>query len=140
MMRPLGGVTYISTYTGISLHPIVKPFEMGTYWGVIKRSIFLFDHRMSGSWDFGHFSKTFDKNLALGAANSVKTFFQKIQKNDENDAFLIFWWRNQISKCSNFTNNYRLSSDRMYVKYQYFKFWFIGLYLVYKPQNSKYLV
>ena len=56
-MRPLGGGTYILTCTAINLHPIVKPFEMGTYLSVIKRSIFLFDHRMLESWDFGRFLK-----------------------------------------------------------------------------------
>ena len=35
-----GGGMYISTCTGINFHPIVKPFEMGTYLSVIKRPIF----------------------------------------------------------------------------------------------------
>ena len=82
-MQRLGGVGYISTCTEINFHPIVKPFEMGAYWGVIKRSIFLFDHWMFGSWDFWHFSKKICKKLALGAAKSVEKNFQKIRKIDE---------------------------------------------------------
>ena len=49
-----------------------------------KTSIFLFDHRMCESWDFGQFSKKFDKKWTLEVADLVKKNFQKIQKNDEH--------------------------------------------------------
>ena len=42
-----GGVWYISTSTARNFYPIAKPFEVGTYVGVIERSIFLCDYRSS---------------------------------------------------------------------------------------------
>ena len=86
-MQRLGGVGYILTCTEINSHPIVKPFEMGAYWGVMKRSIFLFDHRMFASWDFGHFSKTFDKNWLLVPQNQSKKNFKKFSKKSKK------WWK-----------------------------------------------
>ena len=80
-----GGGTYISTCTGINFHPIAKPFEMGAYLSVIKRSIFLFDHRMVENWNFGHFWKKFDTFWALGASKLVKKSFEKNRKNRKND-------------------------------------------------------
>ena len=91
------GVRAHLTCTEINFHPIVKPFEMGAYSSVMKRSIFLFDHRMCESWDFGQFSKKFDKKWTLEVADLVKKKFQKIQKNDEKCfsfifVFIMFYW------------------------------------------------
>ena len=77
------GVGYISTCTEINFRPIAKPFEMGAYWSVIKRSIFLFDHRMVENWNFGHFWKKFDTFWALGASKLVQKKFEKKSKKIE---------------------------------------------------------
>ena len=82
-----GGVGYISTCTGINFRPIAKPFEMRAYWSVIKRSIFLFDHRIVENWNFGHFWKKFDTFWALGASKLVKIFFLKKSKKSKK------WWK-----------------------------------------------
>ena len=64
---------------------------MGAYWNVIKPPIFLFDHRMCESWDFGQFSKNVWQKWALEVAESAKKKFQKIRKNDENFfSFILF--------------------------------------------------
>ena len=66
-MRPLGGVTYISTCTAVNLHPIVKPFEMVALWGVIDRSIFC----LTIGWlkvEILAIFKKFRKILTVGAA------------------------------------------------------------------------
>ena len=104
-MQRLGGVGYILTCTEINFHPIVKPFEMGAYWGVMKRSIFLFDHRMFASWDFRHFSKKFDKKLALGAAESVKKNSKNFQKIEKwwnffffIFVFIMFYWMYRVTQ------------------------------------------
>ena len=90
-MQRLGGVGHIFTCTETNVHPIFKPFEMGTYWNVIKPPIFLFDHRMCESWDFGQFSKNVWQKWALEVAESAKKKFQKIRKNDENFfSFILF--------------------------------------------------
>ena len=60
---------------------------MGTYLSVIKRSIFLFDHRMVENWNFGHFWKKFDTFWALGASKLVKIFFWKKSKKSKK------WWK-----------------------------------------------
>ena len=44
-----GGVGHIFTCAEANFHPNVKPFEMGASWIVMKRSLFLFDHRMCES-------------------------------------------------------------------------------------------
>ena len=81
-MRRLGGVGYILTCTEINFHPIVKPFEMGAYWSVMKPPIFLFDHRMFATWDFSNFSKKFDKNWLLVPQNQPKKFSKNFQSMD----------------------------------------------------------
>ena len=85
------GVGYISTCTGINIRPIAKPFEMGAYWSVIKRSIFLFDHRMVENWNFGHFWKKFDTFWALGASKLVKKNFEKNWKNRKMMKFFFIF-------------------------------------------------
>ena len=84
-MQRLGGVGHIFTCTETNFHPIVKPFEMGTYWSVIKPSIFLFDHRMRESWDFGHFLKKFWEKLTLSASESVKKFSKNLKGIEERN-------------------------------------------------------
>ena len=88
-MQPLGRVTYISICTGINLHPIVKPFEMVGLWGVIERSIFLFDHQTLESWNFSHFQIKFHKFWTLVASESTKNFFENFWKNDEFFSFIF---------------------------------------------------
>ena len=40
-----GGVTYFFTSRAVNSYRIDKPFEMGSYLDLIKRSIFLYDHQ-----------------------------------------------------------------------------------------------
>ena len=84
-----GGVGHIFICTDINFHSRVKQFKMGGYWSVMKRSIFLFDHRMCESWDFGPFSKKFDKKWTLEVADLVKKLSKNSKKMMKN-LFLYF--------------------------------------------------
>ena len=80
------GVTYISTCTGINFHPIAKSFDMRAYLSVIKPPIFLFDHWMLESRNFGHFKKKFDRFWAVGVSKLVNFFNKKITNFETSTA------------------------------------------------------
>ena len=76
-------VGHILTCTEVNSHPIVKPFEMGVYWSVIKRSIFCLTIGCLKVEILGNFQKSLAKNWLLRSQNESKKFSKKSKK----------WWK-----------------------------------------------
>ena len=71
---------------------------------------------MCESWDFGQFSKKFDKKWTLEVADLVKKNFQKIQKNDEN-FFSLFLFLLCSIECIMFPRLDLMTQNQFYTRY-----------------------
>ena len=92
----LGGVGHFFTSRAVNSYPIDKPFEMGTYLELIERSIFLYDHWMSQTLDFGPLLTKLLKFLEVALRQS---HLKKVEKNQK--IMKIFFSPKMFLICSN---------------------------------------
>ena len=115
-MQRLGGVGHIFTCTEINFHPIVKPFEMGGYWSVMKRPIFCLTIGCLKVEILDNFQKSLTKNGLLRSQIQSKKNFEKIQKNDEN-FFSLFLFLLCSIECIMFPRLDLMTQNQFYTRY-----------------------